>query len=58
MKVECKIEESTLDMNTDNVLIVESDMWPAKDVKLKFEGKSITVNAEALRKAIENCCNI
>lgn len=58
MKVECKIEESTLDMHTDKFLIVESDMWPAKDVILKFEGNSIKVNADALKKAVDNCLNI
>lgn len=57
MKVECKIEESTLDIDK-RVLTVESGIWPPKDVILKFGGNSIKVNAESLKKAIDNCLNI
>jgi hypothetical protein len=58
LKIICKINESTLDVNPKNVLVVESDSWPAINVILKFEDKSIKVNAEALHKAIDNCCNV
>lgn len=61
MDVVCRVKESTFDIQpigSETYLVVESDMWPAIDVKLSFKGVSIKVNAEQLKKAIDNCCNI
>lgn len=61
MDVKCRVKESTLDIQpigSETYLVVESTMWPVKDVRLKFKGVSIDVNAEQLKKAIDNCCNI
>lgn len=57
MEVICKIPKSTYEIRKeDEMLIVESDF--GQDVKLTFKDQSIVVNGSALRKAIENCCNI
>lgn len=56
MEVICKIPKSTYEIcKDDDILIVESDY--GKDVKLKFKDQCIVVNGEALKKAIDNCCN-
>ena len=61
MDVVCRVRESTLDIQpigSETYIVVESTMWPPADVRLTFKGVSIDVNAEQLKKAIVNCCNI
>lgn len=56
MTVICEISESTIEIpREDQFLVVESDF--GKDVKLRFKGETIVVNGDALKKAVDNCCN-
>lgn len=56
MKVTCEISESTIEIPREGqFLVVESDF--GKDVKLRFKGETIVVNGDALKKAVDNCCN-